>query len=61
VLHRHNLLCMLRSAMHDDDDDITATTATTSSCSSSEHTTHREIPMTTSLLPRVRHWQMTTP
>jgi hypothetical protein len=39
MLHRHNLLCMLRSAMHDDDDDTTATTATTSSCSSSEHTT----------------------
>jgi hypothetical protein len=45
VLHQHNLLCMLHSAMHDDDDDTTATTATTSSCSSSEHTTRRELPM----------------
>jgi hypothetical protein len=53
VLHRHILLCMLHSAMHNDDDDIIATTTTTSSCSSSEHTTHREIPMTTSLLPHV--------
>jgi hypothetical protein len=60
MLHWHNLLCMLRSAMHDDDDDTDATTATTSSCSSSKHTTHRELPMTTSLLPHIHvtdKWQ----
>jgi hypothetical protein len=53
MLHWHNLLCMLRSAMHDDDDDTTATTATTSSCSTSKHTTRRELPMTTNLLPHI--------
>jgi hypothetical protein len=31
VLHWHNLLCMLRSAMHDDDDDDTTTTTVTTS------------------------------